>query len=358
MDLLFITEVDLGKINGENGAIVNLFRLSLPGRVLMHDNELSNIKRNKEMGILDIFRKSKEPKPVRLINAKAHGLDPLFEDAALVLVKEKYASPSFIQRKLKVGYNRTRYIFNQLEEYGIIGPIIEPMIPQELIVYDEEGLYNLLAPICSSDVPFPKSSILGVSRLRMGTDGNGIRTLVAFHGCTMHCRFCLNPQSLNSEAKVRKMSPEEVMEELKKDELYYIATKGGVTFGGGEPFLNSKFIKKVLDLGAKEWDVAVETSLNVPRAYIEPLLPYIDEYIVDVKDMDEKIYSLYTKRSNKQVKSNLRWIVDKGFADRILCRIPKITGYNDEEHQIKSKEELINMGIKKFDLFTYKTEES
>lgn len=114
----------------------------------------------------------------------------------------------------------------------------------------------------------------------------------------------------------------------------------------------------MLDLGAKEWDVAVETSLNVPRAYIEPLLPYIDEYIVDVKDMDEKIYSLYTKRSNKQVKSNLRWIVDKGFADRILCRIPKITGYNDEEHQIKSKEELINMGIKKFDLFTYKTEES
>ena len=322
----------------------------------MYDDELSNIKMNKEMGILDIFRKSKEPNPVRLINAKAHGLDPLFEDAALVLVKEKYASPSFIQRKLKVGYNRTRYIFNQLVEYGIIGPIIEPMIPQELIVYDEEGLYNLLAPICSSDVPFPKSSILGVSRLRMGTDGNGIRTLVAFHGCTMHCRFCLNPQSLNSEAKVRKMSPEEVMEELKKDELYYIATKGGVTFGGGEPFLNSKFIKKVLDLGAKEWDVAVETSLNVPRAYIEPLLPYIDEYIVDVKDMNDTIYRRYARRSNKLVKSNLKWLIDNGLADNILCRIPLIPGYNDKTHQERSKEELTKMGISRFDLFTYNTD--
>ena len=308
------------------------------------------------MGILDYFKKKEVQESKKMIDTAAHGLDPLFEDAALVLVKEKYASPSFIQRKLKVGYNRTRYIFNQLVEYGIIGPIIEPMIPQELIVYDEEGLYNLLAPICSSDVPFPKSSILGVSRLRMGTDGNGIRTLVAFHGCTMHCRFCLNPQSLNSEAKVRKMSPEEVMEELKKDELYYIATKGGVTFGGGEPFLNSKFIKKVLDLGAKEWDVAVETSLNVPRAYIEPLLPYIDEYNLDVKDMDEKVYSLYTKRRNKQVKSNLKWLIDKGLADRIFCRIPKIPGYNDEEHQIKSKEELTKMGISRFDLFTYNTD--
>ena len=308
------------------------------------------------MGILDYFKKKEVQESKKMIDTAAHGLDPLFEDAALVLVKEKYASPSFIQRKLKVGYNRTRYIFNQLVEYGIIGPIIEPMIPQELIVYDEEGLYNLLAPICSSDVPFPKSSILGVSRLRMGTDGNGIRTLVAFHGCTMHCRFCLNPQSLNSEAKVRKMSPEEVMEELKKDELYYIATKGGVTFGGGEPFLNSKFIKKVLDLGAKEWDVAVETSLNVPRAYIEPLLPYIDEYIVDVKDMNDTIYRRYARRSNKLVKSNLKWLIDNGLADNILCRIPLIPGYNDKTHQERSKEELTKMGIRRFDLFTYNTD--
>jgi pyruvate formate lyase activating enzyme len=308
------------------------------------------------MGILDYFKKKEVQESKKMIDTAAHGLDPLFEDAALVLIKEKYASPSVIQRKLKIGYNRTSYIFNQLVEYGIIGPIIEPMIPQELIVYDEEGLYNLLAPICSSDVPFPKSSILGVSRLRMGTDGNGIRTLVAFHGCTMHCRFCLNPQSLNSEAKVRKMSPEEVMEELKKDELYYIATKGGVTFGGGEPFLNSKFIKKVLDLGAKEWDVAVETSLNVPRAYIEPLLPYIDEYIVDVKDMNDTIYRRYARRSNKLVKSNLKWLIDNGLADNILCRIPLIPGYNDKTHQERSKEELTKMGISRFDLFTYNTD--
>jgi pyruvate formate lyase activating enzyme len=201
-----------------------------------------------------------------------------------------------------------------------------------------------------------KAAILGISRLRIGTDGNGITTLVAFHGCPLGCTYCLNPQCKDPEAKVREMTPEEVMEELKKDELYYVATKGGVTFGGGEPFLNSMFIKEVLDLGAKDWHVTIETSLNVLQENIEPLLPYIDEYIVDVKDMDGAIYRQYAKRSNELVKSNLKWLIDKGFAENILCRIPLIPGYNDETHQEKGKKELEKMGINRFDLFTYKTD--
>ena len=201
-----------------------------------------------------------------------------------------------------------------------------------------------------------KTSILGISRLRIGTDGNGITTLVAFHGCPLGCTYCLNPQCKDPKAKVREMTPEEVMEELKKDELYYVATKGGVTFGGGEPFLNSMFIKEVLDLGAKDWHVTIETSLNILQENIEPLLPYIDEYIVDVKDMDETIYNRYTRRNNELVKSNLKWLIDKGLAENILCRIPLIPGYNDETHQEKSKKELEKMGINRFDLFTYKTD--
>lgn len=199
------------------------------------------------------------------------------------------------------------------------------------------------------------TSLLGIGRLRIGTDGNGITTLVAFHGCPLECEFCLNSRCKDPDAKVRKMSPVEVMAELRKDELYYIATKGGVTFGGGEPLQNSAFIKEVLELGAKEWNVTVETSLNVPREFIEPLLPYIDEYIIDVKDMDDAIYRQYTKRNNELVKSNLKWLIGNGYADRILCRIPFIPGYNDETRQEKSKDELKKMGIKRFDVFTYKT---
>lgn len=201
-----------------------------------------------------------------------------------------------------------------------------------------------------------KASLIGISRLRIGTDGNGITSLVAFHGCSLRCQYCLNPSCLDPDAKVKRMTPEDVMKELRKDELYYIATKGGVTFGGGEPFLNNKFIKEVLDMGAKEWNVTVETSLNVPKEYIAPLLPYINEYIVDIKDMDDTIYRKYTRRSNELVKSNLKWFVDNGCADRILCRVPLIPGYNDKSHQERSKEELAKIGINRFDLFTYKTD--
>ena len=80
-----------------------------------------------------------------------------------------------------------------------------------------------------------KAILIGISRLRMNTDGHGITTLVAFHGCPLNCKYCLNPQCLNPSFRKTQMSPNEVMSILKKDELYFLATKGGVTFGGGEP---------------------------------------------------------------------------------------------------------------------------
>ena len=199
------------------------------------------------------------------------------------------------------------------------------------------------------------ASILGISRLRIGTDGHGITTLVAFHGCTLHCKYCLNPICLEPKAKVRKMSADEVMQEIEKDELYYMATDGGVTFGGGEPLLNSHFIIDVLELGAKQWNVTVETSLNVPFHHIVELLPYVDEYIVDIKDMNPEIYERYTGRNNDLVKSNLKYLIEKGPSNNITCRIPLIPEYNDDQAQERSKEELTRMGIKKFDLFTYIT---
>lgn len=199
------------------------------------------------------------------------------------------------------------------------------------------------------------ASIIGVSRLRMGTDGHGITTLVAFHGCNLRCKYCLNPSCLNKDTRVKKMSPIELMDEISKDELYYIATKGGVTFGGGEPLLQSNFIRLILKMGSRQWNVTVETSLNVAQENVNELMPYINEYIVDIKDMNPKTYQQYTGKSNVLVKSNLQHLISNGLSERITCRIPLIPDYNDKEAQEKSKEELIQMGIRKFDLFTYVT---
>lgn len=182
--------------------------------------------------------------------------------------------------------------------------------------------------------------IFAIERHRFGSDGNGITTLVGFHGCPLRCKYCLNPGTLDPDAKVRYMTAEELMSVLRRDELYFRATKGGVTFGGGEPLLNSEFIKQVMEIGANKWNVTVETSLNVPKRNLEMLLPYIDEYIVDVKDMNSETYRHYTGRDNTLVKSNLKWLISKGRASNIICRIPLIHDYNDLKAQESSKKSL------------------
>jgi len=49
-------------------------------------------------------------------------LDPMFADAARIVVLHQQGSASLLQRKLKLGYNRAGRIVDQLEAFGIIGP--------------------------------------------------------------------------------------------------------------------------------------------------------------------------------------------------------------------------------------------
>ena len=200
-----------------------------------------------------------------------------------------------------------------------------------------------------------RAPLIGISRLRMGTDGRGVTTLVAFHGCPLRCKYCLNPQSLTDDAKVMVKTPEEVMQAIRKDELYYLATNGGVTFGGGEPLLRAEFIKELLELGAKQWHITIETSLNVPLQNLVLLFPYIHQYVVDIKDMTPCIYKAYNGSDNELVKSNLRWLIEHDKAESVTCRIPLIPEFNTSEDQQRSKQELEAMGITRFDLFTYRT---
>ena len=83
---------------------------------------------------------------------------------------------------------------------------------------------------------------IGIVRHRLATDGHGVTTLVAFHGCPLRCNYCLNPQCLNPAMVWRDITTSQLLDELMLDNLYFLATGGGVTFGGGEPLLHSEFI--------------------------------------------------------------------------------------------------------------------
>ena len=199
------------------------------------------------------------------------------------------------------------------------------------------------------------AALIGISRHRLTTDGEGVTTLVAFHGCPLRCKYCLNPQSFAQEGVWKQYDCEQLYEEVKIDELYFLATHGGVTFGGGEPALQSNFISEFRRLCGTGWKITIETSLNVPQENIERLLPVVDCYIVDIKDMNNDRYETYTGKSNTRVIENLRWLVIQGKAKQITVRVPHIPSYNTETDIENSIHRLKEIGLSDFDRFTYRT---
>ena len=54
------------------------------------------------------------------------------------------------------------------------------------------------------------AEIIGISRHRIGVDGKGVTTLVAFHGCPLDCKYCLNPQCHDDSGKIKTLSPQQL----------------------------------------------------------------------------------------------------------------------------------------------------
>ena len=70
-------------------------------------------------------------------------MDPMFEDAARVIVRHQQGSVSLLQRRLKLGYSRAARIVDQLEEAGIVGPN-DGSKARTVIVENEEQLETIL----------------------------------------------------------------------------------------------------------------------------------------------------------------------------------------------------------------------
>lgn len=201
---------------------------------------------------------------------------------------------------------------------------------------------------------FSTEPFIGVKRHRLLTDGDGVTTLAAFHGCPLSCRYCLNPQCKSVDGIWQYLTPSELYNRVKVDDIYFQATGGGVVFGGGEPLLYPEFIKQFYELiKGNGWRIYVETSLNVKTQVVDDLLPIIDEYIVDIKDMDSTIYESYTGMKNRQVVDNLKWLLKHNAHNKVFVRVPKINGYNNEKDVDRSIEALRNLGLNRFERIKY-----
>ena len=194
---------------------------------------------------------------------------------------------------------------------------------------------------------------IAVNRHRLATDGEGVTTLVAFHGCPLHCRYCLNPQCLQVDGVWRRLTPGVLYSEVEIDDLYFVATGGGICFGGGEPLLYPDFIRAFSKLMNPEWKLTVETSINVPLENIKTIATLVQMWYIDIKDFSPTIYNAYTGKDNTQVIRNLVWLAANGYADKVILRLPLIPDYNTEEDRLLSQQRLEALGFAHFDKFTY-----
>ena len=198
----------------------------------------------------------------------------------------------------------------------------------------------------------PRFPLLSIARLRMGIDGRGVTTLAAGAGCPLRCRWCINEKVLR-EGVPLFITAEELTERVRIDDLYFRATGGGITFGGGESLLHAGFIRRFREVCPPEWHISVETSLAVPEALLRTAIPAVDDFIVDCKDMDPDIYHRYTEGDPELMAANLKLLLASVLPERIRVRIPLIPEFNDREAQSRSAETLRSLGVEKIELFDY-----
>lgn len=122
-------------------------------------------------------------------------------------------------------------------------------------------------------------------------DGPGIRTVVFLSGCKLRCKYCHNPETwVRGEYNYTK---EELANKILRNKNYF-TRNGGVTFSGGEPLLQSKFIIEVCKILKKEnIHIALDTA-GVGNGNYEEILNNVDLVLLDIKHTNKDKYKELT----------------------------------------------------------------
>ncbi|MFA7227731.1 MAG: glycyl-radical enzyme activating protein [Melioribacteraceae bacterium] len=241
-------------------------------------------------------------------------------------------------------------------------------------------------------------------------DGPGIRVTVFFKGCNLQCAWCHNPESIshkvqklysenrcigcsacvencpekacilteegivtdNSKCKVcgkcadvcpttatemsgRIETSENIVKIILRETVFMDSSEGGVTFSGGEPLLQPKFLFELLDeCGKKGIHRAIDTAGFVKTEVLLEAAKRTDLFLYDLKMMDPDLHKRWTGVSNELILSNLRTLSENG--SEINIRIPLIAGVNDNPKNIDQTARFISSlsgGRKKINILPY-----
>jgi len=226
-------------------------------------------------------------------------------------------------------------------------------------------------------------------------DGPGIRTTVFFKGCNLNCFWCHNPECISRKIEIQifdskcisckkcieicpkeahslengtrifhkekcitcgkcvsacpskalqlsgeRITVEELIEKIDRDSPFYKSSGGGVTFSGGEPLLQKKYLLEALcKCKKKGYNTAIESSFNVPWETIESINGLVDLFIIDIKTKDSNIHKSVTGRNNEQILDNIKKL--DSLANEIWIRTPIIPGVNDNVESIINISEFV-----------------
>ena len=240
-------------------------------------------------------------------------------------------------------------------------------------------------------------------------DGEGIRTIIFFKGCPLHCKWCSNPESQKytkqiteftrkcigcgmcrsvcdrdaiiekdgmpvidrercngcmkcaemcfAEAKTicgKEMSADELFNEIRKDKFFYDHSGGGVTFSGGEALTQPELLTELARKCKKNRiSTTIETCGCGDFEKFKEALPYIDYMFFDLKVMDSEKHKEVTGAGNEQILRNLEAI--QQFNIPCTIRTPVIPGINDSEDNIRATAEYISSlpSVKEYELLPY-----
>jgi pyruvate formate lyase activating enzyme len=222
-------------------------------------------------------------------------------------------------------------------------------------------------------------------------DGPGIRTTVYMKGCPLNCLWCHNPEGIGQRPQIsylksrcigcyaciaacpngailkandnsiridfskcdaygacaeacnslalelvgKDMTVSELISAIERDKPFYEESGGGVTFSGGEPFLQPNFLSEVLaECRRKKIHTAVETCGFCDSEIFMLTADKVDLFLFDIKLVDSERHKKFTGVMNKRILENLTNLIEKDY--NIIVRFPLIPGINDDEENIDS----------------------
>ena len=220
-------------------------------------------------------------------------------------------------------------------------------------------------------------------------DGPGIRTTVFLQGCPLKCPWCSNPESqvikkhlmhfskkcvgcgkcqevcdqfaidfregkpifdrnkcngcgicvencLSNALKIsgEDMTAEEILNRILQDKDYYEKSQGGVTFSGGEPFVQYDNLLELLQLCKKNGvHTAVETTGDVEKEKFREAAQFIDLFLFDIKHTEQEKLKEVTGGNYKNIYDNLHYLASK-HPENVTLRMPVIPTFNFDDASI------------------------